>query len=144
MNELLAGLDRRQAATIRLTEIDDIHLPSCTTPSAGVGRGRVGARRGERHFDPDHGGAIWAGTEVVTRIGQAVQRPGHSLSRRLAELLCGAVRGAATAARGCAPSTHAHRRCASLALMLTTRGSGRPHGSPSARWVMFARRSRRA
>jgi 2-methylcitrate dehydratase PrpD len=26
----------------------------------------------------------------------------------------------------------------SLALMLTTRGSGRPHGAPSARWVMFA------
>src|SRR5579862_6571863 len=26
----------RQAAAIRLTEIDDIHLPSCTTPSAGV------------------------------------------------------------------------------------------------------------
>jgi 2-methylcitrate dehydratase PrpD len=26
----------RQAAAIRLTEIDDIHLPSCTTPSAGA------------------------------------------------------------------------------------------------------------
>src|SRR5580704_7949002 len=43
----------RRAAAIRLTEIDDIHLPSCTTPSAGIVPVALMLAAAVQNFDPD-------------------------------------------------------------------------------------------
>ena len=72
----LADRIGRQAAAIRLTEIDDIHLPSCTTPSAGVVPVALMLAAREQKLDPGEvASAIWVGTEIMTRIGVAVRGP---------------------------------------------------------------------
>src|SRR5260370_8785128 len=66
----------QRAATIRLSEIDDIHLPSCTTPSATAVAVALSLAAQADRFDPiPVASAIWAGTEVMTRIGQAIRGP---------------------------------------------------------------------
>src|ERR1700681_4627077 len=42
----------QRAATIRLSEIDDIHLPSCTTPSAAAVAVALSLAVEADHFDP--------------------------------------------------------------------------------------------
>src|ERR1700761_5440610 len=49
----LAGRIGRQAAATRLTEIDDIHLPSCVTPSAGVVPLAFVLAAQAKEFDPE-------------------------------------------------------------------------------------------
>src|SRR5580704_8810244 len=57
----------RQAAATRLTEIDDIHLPSCVTPSAGVVPVALALAAHAQKFDPGEiASAIWVGTEIAT------------------------------------------------------------------------------
>jgi 2-methylcitrate dehydratase PrpD len=128
-----------RAATIRLSEIDDIHLPSCTTPSAAAVAVALSlAARGER-FDPTQvASAIWAGTEVMTRMGQAVRGPDILYRGVWPSCLAAPLAVAATAARMGGFDGSQTADALSLALMMSTRGTGRPHGSPSARWVMFA------
>ena len=66
----------QRAATIRLSEIDDIHLPSCTTPSATAVAVAFSLAAQAERFDPVAvASAIWAGTEVMTRMGRAVRGP---------------------------------------------------------------------
>jgi 2-methylcitrate dehydratase PrpD len=129
----------QRAASIRLSEIDDIHLPSCTTPSAAaVATALSLAARAER-FDPVRvASAIWAGTEVMTRMGQAVRGPDILYRGVWPSCFAAPLSVAAAAARMHGFDAGQTADALSLALMLSTRGTGRPHGSPSARWVMFA------
>jgi 2-methylcitrate dehydratase PrpD len=129
----------QRAATIRLSEIDDIHLPSCTTPSAAaVATALSLAARAER-FDPVQvASAIWAGTEVMTRMGEAVRGPDILYRGVWPSCFAAPLSVAAAAARMRGLDAKRTADALSLALMLSTRGTGRPHGSPSARWVMFA------
>src|ERR1700722_789110 len=72
----LAGRIGRQAAATRLTEIDDIHLPSCVTPSAGVVPLAFALAAQAKDLDPHEvASAIWVGTEIATRLGLAVNGP---------------------------------------------------------------------
>src|ERR1700688_3853907 len=58
----LADRIGRRAAAIRLTEIDNIHLPSCTTPSAGIVPVALMLAAREQKFDPGEiASAIWGG-----------------------------------------------------------------------------------
>jgi len=66
----------QRAATIRLSEIDDIHLPSCTTPSAAAVATALSLATQAGELDPVRlASAIWAGTETMTRMGEAVRGP---------------------------------------------------------------------
>src|SRR5579871_6699224 len=66
----------QRAATIRLSEVDDIHLPSCTTPSAAAVAVALSLAAHLQRFDPvEVASAIWAGTEVMTRMGEAARGP---------------------------------------------------------------------
>jgi 2-methylcitrate dehydratase PrpD len=128
-----------RAAIIRLSEIDDIHLPSCTTPSAAAVATALSLAGETGDFDPARlASAIWAGTETMTRMGEAVRGPEILYRGVWPSCFAAPLSAAATAARlqGLDPDRTAD--ALSLALMLTTRGSGRPHGSPSFRWAMFA------
>jgi 2-methylcitrate dehydratase PrpD len=123
----------QRAATIRLSEVDDIHLPSCTTPSAAAVATALSLAAQAGRFDPVQvASAIWAGTELMARMGQAVRGPDILYRGVWPSCFAAPLAVAATAARmGAADAL-------SLALMLSTRGTGRPQGAPSARWVMFA------
>jgi 2-methylcitrate dehydratase PrpD len=129
----------QRAATIRLSEIDDIHLPSCTTPSAAAVAVALSLAAQADRFDPVQvASAIWAGTEVMTRMGQAVRGPDILYRGVWPSCFAAPLSVAATAARMCGFDARQTADALSLALMLSTRGTGRPHGSPSARWLMFA------
>jgi 2-methylcitrate dehydratase PrpD len=129
----------QRAAVIRLSEVDDIHLPSCTTPSAAAVAVALSLASDAERCDPVHvASAIWAGTEVMTRMGQAVRGPEILYRGVWPSCFAAPLAAAATAARVSGLDARQTADALSLALMLSTRGTGRPHGSPSARWVMFA------
>lgn len=129
----------RQAAAIRLTEIDDIHLPSCTTPSAGVVPVALMLAAREQKFDPaEIASAIWAGTEIMTRIGVAVRGPQVLYRGIWPTYLAAPVAAAATSARLMGLSEARTGHALSLAVMLMAGGVGRIHGAPSGRWFLYA------
>jgi 2-methylcitrate dehydratase PrpD len=129
----------RQAAAARLTEIDDIHLASCTTPSAGIVPVALRLVALLRQFDPDQvAGAIWVGTEMTVRLGLAINGP-QVLYRGIWPTYFAAPVGAAAAAArmlGLDETRTAH--ALSLAFMLVAGGVGRIHGAPSGRWFLYA------
>jgi 2-methylcitrate dehydratase PrpD len=128
-----------RAATIRLSEIDDIHLPSCTTPSAAPVACALSLAAQAGDFDPVRiGSAIWAGTETMTLVGEAVRGPEILYRGVWPSCFAAPIAAAATAARMQGFSAERAADALSLAMMLATRGSGRPHGAPSFRWAMFA------
>jgi 2-methylcitrate dehydratase PrpD len=135
----LAGRIGRQAAATRLTEIDDIHLSSCVTPSAGVVPMAFVLAAQAQKFEPDEiASAIWAGTEIATRLGLAVNGPQILYRGIWPTYLAAPVAAAATAARlmGLNEARTAH--ALSLAVMLMAGGVGRIHGAPSGRWFLYA------
>src|SRR5258707_6864718 len=63
-------------ALARLSEVDDIHLASTTTPGAIVVPGAVTVAAALRNRDPDAvAAAMMAGYEVMVRFGQAINGP---------------------------------------------------------------------
>ncbi len=129
----------RQAAAIRLTEIDDIHLPSCTTPSAGVVPVALMLAAREQKFDPSEiASAIWAGTEIMTRIGVAARGPQILYHGIWPTYLAAPVAAAATASRLMGLNEACTGHALSLAVMLMAGGIGRIHGAPSGRWFLYA------
>jgi 2-methylcitrate dehydratase PrpD len=129
----------RQAAAIRLTEIDDIHLPSCTTPSAGVVPAALMLAAREQKFDPGEiASAIWVGTEIMTRIGVAVRGPQILYRGIWPTYLAAPVAAAATSARLMGLNEARTGHALSLAVMLMAGGVGRIHGAPSGRWFLYA------
>jgi 2-methylcitrate dehydratase PrpD len=129
----------QRAATIRLSEVDDIHLPSCTTPSAAAVAVALSLAAHAERCDPVQvASAIWAGTEVMARMGEAVRGPEILYRGVWPSCFAAPLSAAATAARMHRFDARQTADALSLALMLSTRGTGRPHGAPSGRWVMFA------
>ena len=135
----LAGRIGRQAAATRLTEIDDIHLPSCVTPSAGVVPVAFALAAQAQKFDPDEiASAIWVGTEIATRLGLAVNGPQILYRGIWPTYLAAPVAAAATAARLMRLNETRTTHALSLAVMLMAGGVGRIHGAPSGRWFLYA------
>jgi 2-methylcitrate dehydratase PrpD len=129
----------RCAATIRLTEIDDIHLQSCVTPSAGVVPVALTlAAQGATADAAEVASAIWAGTEIATRLGMAVSGPKILYRGIWPTYLVAPVAAAATAARLFGLNAERTGHALSLAVMLAAGGVGRIHGAPSGRWFLYA------
>jgi 2-methylcitrate dehydratase PrpD len=135
----LADRIGRRAAAIRLTEIDDIHLPSCTTPSAGIVPVALAVAASSQNFNAeDVASAIWAGTEIMTRIGLAAGGPQILYRGIWPTYLAAPVAAAATAARLFGLDEARTGHALSLAFMLMAGGVGRIHGAPSGRWFLYA------
>jgi 2-methylcitrate dehydratase PrpD len=129
----------QRAAAIRLSEVDDIHLPSCTTPSAAAVATALSLAVLAMRFDPvEIASAIWVGTELMTRLGEAVRGPEILYRGVWPSCLAAPMATAATAARLRGYDATRTADALSLALMLSTRGTGRSHSAPSGRWMMFA------
>src|SRR3982074_3626026 len=115
----------QRAATIRLSEVDDIHLPSCTTPSAAAVAVALSLAAHLERCDPVLvASAIWAGTEVMTRMGQAVRGPEILYRGVWPSCFAAPLSAAATAARMRDLDARQTADALSLALMLSTRRSG--------------------
>lgn len=137
--EGLAARVGRQAAAARLTEIDDIHLPSCVTPSAGVVPLALALAARARMYEPGAiASAIWVGTEVAVRIGLAVGGPRILYRGTWPSYLAAPVAAAATAARMLALDPTRTAQALSLGFMLMAGGVGRIQGAPSGRWFLYA------
>jgi 2-methylcitrate dehydratase PrpD len=124
-------------ATTRLTEIDDIHMPSCTTPGSVVVPTALGiAGRMPRRDARAFAHALSAGYEVMTRFGAAVAGP--SLLPRgiwptyLATPLC----VAAVAARLLGLPAEKTANALGIALTMASGAPGRPIGA-SPRWLLL-------
>jgi 2-methylcitrate dehydratase PrpD len=135
----LVGRIGRQAAATRLTEIDDIHLPSCVTPSAGVVPVALALAAQAQKFDPGEiASAIWVGTEIATRFGVAVQGPQILYRGIWPTYLAAPLAAAATASRVMGLNEARTGHALSLAVMLMAGGVGRIHGTPNGRWFLYA------
>lgn len=126
----------RLAAAIRMTEIDDIHMPSCTTPSSvavPVGLALAAEKRADASRLAD---ALWVGTEVMVRFGVAVRGPDILYREVWPTYLCAPLTAATTAARmlGLTETQTAH--ALSIALTLTAGGSGRFRQGLTPRWLL--------
>jgi 2-methylcitrate dehydratase PrpD len=127
------------AAATRLTEIDDIHLSSCVTPSAGVVPVALTLAAETANFDiGEIASAIWVGTEIATRLGLAVNGPQILYRGIWPTYLVAPVAAAATAARLMGLNEARTGHALSLAVMLMAGGVGRIHGAPSGRWFLYA------
>ena len=126
------------ATIVRHSEVDDIHLPSCTTPSSvAVPVALMLAAELGEHDPARVADAIWVGTELVTRLGVAIDGA-NALYRGVWPTCVSAPLGvAAVAARlwGLDQTTTEH--ALSLSLMLMGGRTGRFQGSLSGRWVLF-------
>jgi 2-methylcitrate dehydratase PrpD len=135
----LADAIGMQAAVIRHTEIDDIHLRSCTTPSSVVVPAALSLARDLGEFDPEHvASAIWVGIELMTRLGAAVNGPNILYRGVWPTYLAAPLGAAAVAARMWRLSEDATAHALSLALMLAAGRSGRFHGKLPGRSLLLA------
>jgi len=124
-----------RCALARLSEIDDIHLPSMTTPGAIVIPGALtlaGALPGITAHDVI--AAILAGTEAMTRLGRAVDGPAI-LYRGIWPTYFAAPFGiAAVAARLFKLGEEASAHALALALTLAAPAVGHHNAATTSRW----------
>ena len=124
------------AALIRMTEIDDIHMPSCTTPSSAIAPVVLTLARAEPETAGRALDALRVGMDLMTRFGTAVKGP-DILYREIwptylaAPLACA---GASARMMGLDAPRTAH--ALATALTLTAGGSGRFRQGLSPRWFM--------
>jgi 2-methylcitrate dehydratase PrpD len=132
-----------RCALARLSEIDDIHLPSMITPSAIVIPGALTLA----HTTPaatadDVMGAILAGIEAMTRLGHAIDGPAI-LYRGVWPTYFAAPFGiAAAAARLFRLDEHATANALALALTLAAPGVGHHNAATTSRWFALGHAAR--
>ena len=138
----LDALAWRVAAT-RSTEIDDIHMGSCTTPGAiviptalTVAAGRASVTGAEL------GAAILAGYEAMTRLGRAIGGAAIVYRGVWPTYFGAPFAAAAVVGRliGLRPEAMAH--ALATALSMAAGGAGRPRGGIGARWLLAGNAAR--
>jgi 2-methylcitrate dehydratase PrpD len=125
------------AASVRLTEVDDIHIGSCTTVSSVVVPVALGLAARDDVAPAAVPAAIWAGTELAIRFAAAIDGArvlyrGVWPTRTIAPLAAAAV-----TARMLGLDQTRTAQALSLALMMTAPRTGRFTGEPTGRWIVF-------
>lgn len=124
-------------ATTRLTEIDDIHMASCTTPgsvvvpTALILSGQMPKPRAETFAR-----ALSAGYEAMTRFAAAVDGPALLLRGIWPTYLAAPICSCAVAARLLELDTEKTADALAIALTMTSGAPGRPTGA-SPRWLLL-------
>ncbi len=130
----IAGL----ATLVRLTETDDIHTPTGTTPSSVAVPVALALAAASPCGPEQLESAIFVGLETIVRLGAAAGGAGIHY-RGVWPTRAGATMSAAAAACRVwgldAPTT---KRALSLAVILSSGRSGRFQGEPSGRWIVFS------
>lgn len=132
---LLPAIIAACAAT-RCTEIDDIHLSSCTTPgSVIVPTALLLARAGYLTDQRDFLAGTVLGYELLIRLGLAINGP-EVLHRGIWPTYLGAALGSATvAARALGLTPHQTANALAIALNMSTGVSTRADRGISSRWI---------
>jgi 2-methylcitrate dehydratase PrpD len=129
-------------ATTRLTEIDDIHMSSCTTPgSVIVPTALVIAGSLQRRDARAFAQALCAGYEVMTRFGMAIDGPGILNRGIWPTYLAAPLCAASVAARLLGLSPEKTANAFGIALTMASGAPGRPQGS-SPRWLLLGMAAR--
>ncbi len=137
-------LDRvaRSCALARLSEIDDIHLPSCTTPGAlivpsaltiGSSLGASGDAIGE---------AIAAGYEAMVRLGLALDGPSLLYRGIWPTYFTAPIGVAAVALRLLGLTERQAAHALGIALTLASPAVGRQGGAAMSRWLAIGHAAR--
>jgi 2-methylcitrate dehydratase PrpD len=124
-------------ATVRLTEIDDIHMGSCTTPSSVVVPTclAIAAQLGKPDSET-FARALCAGYEIATRFGAAIDGA-HIVYRGVwPTFFVAPMTSGAVAAVILGLDTSQTTNTLALALALTSGALGAPVG-PSPRWLLL-------
>ncbi len=127
------------AATIRLSEVDDIDLASCTTPGSAIVPVVCLTALPRGHVDPATlAAALWCGYELLVRFGTAIDGP-HVLQRQVwPTYLLAPLGAAAAAARLLGLDARQAANALSIALTFTAGGSGTFNHGRSPRWLLHA------
>jgi 2-methylcitrate dehydratase PrpD len=134
----VADIAGMQAAVIRHTEIDDIHTPSCTTPSSVTVPTALALARAGGISDPERvASAIWVGTEFLVRLGLAIDGARILYRGIWPTYFAAPLAAAAIAARLGSLSEDETAHALALALMLTAGRSGRFQGRLPGRSVIL-------
>jgi 2-methylcitrate dehydratase PrpD len=127
------------AAVVRHTEIDDIHTPSCTTPSSVAVPTALTLAHATGISDPERvASAIWVGTEILVRLGVAIDGARILYRGVWPTYFAAPLAAAAIAARMGSLTETETAHALSLALMLTAGRSGRFHGKLPGRSIILA------
>lgn len=132
-----------RVAVTRLTELDDIHMESCTTPGAVVIPTALTIAATRPDIDNAAlGAAMLAGYEAMTRLGGAIGGAAIVYRGVWPTYFCAPFASAAVAGRllALAPDRMAH--ALAIALSTATGGMGRPRGEPAARWLLAGNAAR--
>jgi 2-methylcitrate dehydratase PrpD len=127
----------RHCACARLSEIDDIHLASATTPGGAIVPAAITVAASIGADAAALARAVEAGYEATTRLGRAIDGP-SVLYRGLWPTYFAAPFGVAAAcARLFALDAEKSAHALALALALASPGVGRPRGEQTSRWIAF-------
>lgn len=124
-------------ATVRLTEIDDIHLASCTTPGSvavPVALGLAAALPAPR----DIPAALAAGYRCMIRLGEAIDGANILYRGVWPTYFTAPFAAAAVAARLLSLDGAKTAHALAIALTMATGGSGRTSPGIAARWLLLA------
>ncbi len=123
-------------ALARLSEVDDIHLASTTTPGAIVVPGAVAIAAAMRNRDPDAlAAAMIAGYEVMVRFGQAIDGPSVLYRGIWPTYFATPLAIAAVAARLLDLNASQCAHALALALVRSAPGVGRHNLTTTSRWL---------
>jgi 2-methylcitrate dehydratase PrpD len=124
-------------ATIRLTEIDDIHMASCTTPSSViVPTALMISGQMQRRDAAAFSHALCAGYEVMIRFGVAAAGPSILQRGIWPTYLAAPICAAAVTARMLGLNSEKTANALAIALTMTSGAAGRPAGA-TPRWLLL-------
>ncbi len=125
----------KRVATVRMTELDDIHMPSCTTPGAVVVPTAL-TLAGAFGADPEaYRRAVEIGYEAMTRLGAAISGPRIVYRGIWPTYFCAPFAAAAVAAAILELDPAATANALGLALTRATGLTSGIAGSPLGRWL---------
>jgi 2-methylcitrate dehydratase PrpD len=130
-------------ALARLSEIDDIHLPSMITPGGVVVPGAVTLAQVRPSVTADDVmAAILAGVEAMTRLGRAIDGPAILYRGIWPTYFAAPVGIAAVAARLFKLDEQQTANALALALVLAAPGVGHHNATTTARWFALGHAAR--
>jgi 2-methylcitrate dehydratase PrpD len=125
-----------RCALARLSEVDDIHLASTTTPGAIVVPGAVSVAAAWRNQDPEAlAAAMLAGYELMVRFGQAIDGPSVLYRGIWPTYFAAPLAIAAVAARLIGLDAPQCAHALALALARSAPGVGHHSLTTTARWL---------
>jgi 2-methylcitrate dehydratase PrpD len=133
----------RRAAVTRLTEIDDIHLSSCTTPGSVVVTAALTLAGGEKRPRAEaFADAVLAGYEAMTRLGRVIEGPKVLYRGVWPTCFATPFGAAAVAARVAGLDATKTAHAVAMGMSEATPGPGRPVGPLAARWLVLGEGAR--